>query len=49
MADRKTPREILASIGKLDKDVIAVKYRGRTVDLHTPVDAGAGELTPVHA
>jgi threonyl-tRNA synthetase len=49
MADRKTPRDILASIGKLDKDVIAVKYRGRTVDLHTPVEAGAGELTPVHA
>jgi threonyl-tRNA synthetase len=49
MADRKTPREILASIGKLDKDVIAVKYRGRTVDLHTPIEAGPGELTPVHA
>jgi threonyl-tRNA synthetase len=49
MPDRKTPREILVSAGKLDKDVIAVKYRGRTVDLHTPVEATAGELTPIHA
>jgi threonyl-tRNA synthetase len=49
MADRKTPRELLASAGKLDKDVIAVKYHGRTVDLHTPVDASPGELAPVRA
>src|SRR5579884_2564990 len=49
MPDRKTPREILASAGKLGKDVIAVKYRGRTVDLHTPVEATAAELTPVTA
>jgi len=37
--DRKTPRELLAAAGKLEKDVIAVKVRGRTVDLHTPIDA----------
>jgi threonyl-tRNA synthetase len=49
MADRKTPREILAAAGKLDKDVIAVKLRGRTVDLHTPVDATAAELAPIRA
>ncbi|HEY1690710.1 MAG TPA: threonine--tRNA ligase [Polyangiaceae bacterium] len=49
MADRKTPREILSAAGKLDKDVIAVKLRGRTVDLHTPVDATAAELAPIHA
>ncbi len=49
MSDRKTPREILASAGKLDKDVVAVKLRGRAVDLHTPVDATASELTPIHA
>ena len=42
MAERKTPREILSAAGKLDKDVIAVKLRsGRTVDLHTPVEANA--------
>src|SRR5260221_2417722 len=49
MADRKPPREILASAGKLDKDIIAVKHRGRTVDLHTPIAATASELAPVRA
>ncbi len=47
--DRKTPREILglASAGKIDPDIIAVKLHGRTVDLHTPVAASASELTPI--
>ncbi|MDP9035812.1 MAG: threonine--tRNA ligase [Myxococcota bacterium] len=49
MPERKTPREILAAAGKLDKDVVAVKHAGRLVDLHTPVDAGSGELMPVRA
>ena len=49
MADRKTPREILTAAGKLDKDVVAVTLRGRTVDLHTPVDATASEMTPIRA
>ena len=49
MPERKTPREILAAGGKLEKDVIAVQLRGRVVDLHTPVDATAAELTPIHA
>ena len=49
MADRKTPREILGASGKLDKDVVAVLLRGRTVDLHTPVDATASEMVPVRA
>ncbi len=49
MPDRQTPREILSSAGKLDKDVIAVRYRGRTVDLHTPIEGTAAELTPVRA
>jgi threonyl-tRNA synthetase len=49
MGERKTPREILASSGKLEKDVIAVQLRGHVVDLHTPVDATAAELTPIHA
>src|SRR5258706_15377027 len=49
MADRKPPREILTSAGKLDKDVIAVKWHGRIVDLHTPVEATAAELAPVRA
>ena len=50
-ATRRTPREILSAAGKLDKDVIAVKYRGHTVDLHTPIDttATAAELTLIHA
>src|SRR6202162_1087472 len=49
MPDRQTPREILSSAGKLDKDVIAVRYRGRTVDLHTPLEATAADLPPVRA
>ncbi len=49
MPDRNTPREILAAAGKLDKDVIAVKFGGRTVDLHTPVDAKASDLTPIRS
>jgi threonyl-tRNA synthetase len=49
MTERKTPREILSAAGKLDKDVIAVTYRGRTVDLHTPVDASGTELKVIHA
>ncbi|HEY5242652.1 MAG TPA: threonine--tRNA ligase, partial [Polyangiaceae bacterium] len=50
-ATRRTPRELLSAAGKLDKDVIAVKYRGHTVDLHTPVDATAtaADLAPIHA
>jgi threonyl-tRNA synthetase len=49
MSERKTPREILSAAKKLEKDVIAVKYRGKTVDLHTPVDATAADLEPIHA
>ena len=49
MPDRKTPREILGAAGPIDKDVIAVRHRGRTVDLHTPIEATAAELTPVRA
>ncbi len=49
MPDRKTPREILSSAGKLDKDVVAVRHHGRTVDLHTPVEATAAELAPIRA
>src|SRR5450432_1193766 len=49
MSDRKTPREILGAAGPIDKDVIAVRYHGRTVDLHTPIEATAADLTPVRA
>ncbi|HEY4014681.1 MAG TPA: threonine--tRNA ligase [Polyangiaceae bacterium] len=52
MPDRKTPRDILSTAGKLDKDIVAVKYHGRVVDLHTPVDGasvGAQDLTPIRA
>ncbi len=51
MPERKTPRELLANTGKLDKDIVAVSYRGRTVDLHTPLDSGAsaGDLAPIRA
>jgi len=49
MPDRKTPREILGAAGPLDKDVIAVRFHGRTVDLHTPIEATASELTLIRA
>jgi threonyl-tRNA synthetase len=52
MPDRKTPRDLLSAAGKLDKDILAVKYHGRVVDLHTPVDGasvGAQDLTPIRA
>ena len=49
MAERKTPRELLIAAGKLEKDVVAVKLGGRTVDLHTPVDATADALTLIRA
>ena len=49
MPDRETPREILASAGQIDENVIAVKYRGQTVDLLTPVTATAAELAPIRA
>ena len=49
MPDRKTPREILLVSGPLDRDVIAVKLRGKTVDLHTPVEATPSELTLIRA
>jgi threonyl-tRNA synthetase len=49
MSERKTPREILSAAKKLEKDVIAVKVRGKTVDLHTPVDATAADLELIHA
>ena len=45
MSEQKTAREIL---GKVDKDVIAVRMGDRTVDLHTPIDASA-QLTPIRA
>ncbi len=48
MSDRVTPREILKSKGKLDKDVVAVKVGDRIVDLHTPIDP-ASEAIPVRA
>jgi len=50
MAERKTAREILAPAGsKLDKDIIAVKWNGKVIDLHTPIAATASELTPIRA
>jgi len=49
MPERKTPREILAAAGALDKDIIAVSLHGRTVDLHTPVAATVSELKPIRA
>lgn len=49
MPDRRTPREILSAAGKLDKDIVAVRYAGRIVDLHTPVEAAASELAPIRA
>ena len=49
MPDRKTPRELLVAAGALDKDVVAVSFQGRVVDLHTPIAATAAELTPLRA
>ncbi len=49
MGDRKTARELLGSSGKLDKDVIAVRFGAKLVDLHTPIDAAAPDLTPIRA
>jgi threonyl-tRNA synthetase len=49
MSERKTPREILSAASKLSKDVIAVTYRGKTVDLHTPIDGSVAELVPIRA
>lgn len=48
-AEKRTPREILAAAGKLEKDVVAVQIGTRTVDLHTPVDATLAELRPIRA
>ena len=39
----------MTAAGKLEKEVVAVKLGGRVVDLHTPVDATAADLTPVRA
>jgi threonyl-tRNA synthetase len=45
-SERRTPRELLSERGQLAEDIVAVRIDGRTVDLHTPVPAGA-ELTPI--
>jgi threonyl-tRNA synthetase len=49
MPERKLAREILAAAGPVDKDIVAVRFAGHTVDLHTPVEATAAELAPVRA
>ncbi len=49
MNERKTPRDLLAAAGKLEKDIIAVKQGGRILDLHTPTEASSGELTPIRS
>jgi threonyl-tRNA synthetase len=50
MEPRKTPRELLASQGKLNDDIVAVQIDGKVVDLHTPVDPNlAASLTPIKA
>ena len=46
MAPKSTPRERLQAEGKLDPHVIAVRAGGKTVDLHTPIDAGTA-ITPI--
>jgi len=49
MAERKTARELLGAAGKIDRDVVGVVFRGRTFDLHTPLEGASSEadLTPV--
>lgn len=44
--ERKTARELL---GKLDKDVVAVRLHGKIFDVHTPLTATAEELQLVRA
>jgi threonyl-tRNA synthetase len=46
--EKKTPGEILQAQGKLSDDVVAVRIRDETVDLHTPVDP-TSTMTPVRA
>ncbi len=48
MSEQKTPKELLAAAGKLEKDIVAVKIDGKIVDFHTPVDPSS-VLTPVRA
>jgi threonyl-tRNA synthetase len=61
MPERKTAREVLSAAaasggshnvkngkGK-DAEIIAVRFRGRVVDLHTPIEATAADLTPIRA
>lgn len=38
MGVKRTPKEILESQGKLDKNVVAVKVGGALFDLHTPIE-----------
>src|ERR1700689_2936900 len=49
MAERKTARDLLGATGKIDRDVVGVVFRGRTFDLHTPLEGASSEadLTPV--
>lgn len=44
---RATARELLEASGSLDADVLAVQLDGKLIDLHTPITAAAGQLTPV--
>ena len=50
MSAKQTPKQILLSQGKLDKDIVAVKVAGKLVDLHTPIETTEPTaLTPVRS
>ncbi|WP_394822947.1 threonine--tRNA ligase [Pendulispora albinea] len=52
MSAKQTPKQVLLSQGKLDKDIVAVTVGGKVVDLHTPIevtDPSALTLTPIRA
>ncbi|WP_394847159.1 threonine--tRNA ligase [Pendulispora brunnea] len=50
MSAKQTPKQLLLSQGKLDKDIVAVTIGGKLFDLHTPVETtDPTALTPVRA
>ncbi|MGB3050980.1 MAG: threonine--tRNA ligase, partial [Polyangiales bacterium] len=48
-ATARTAREVLEERSALGKDTVAARVDGRVYDLHTPIPAGASEVTPIGA
>ncbi|WP_394836823.1 threonine--tRNA ligase [Pendulispora rubella] len=50
MSAKQTPKQLLLSQGKLDKDIVAVTFGGKLFDLHTPIETtDPTALTPVRS